>query len=320
MTFPAQKELFDQSVKGNPSENALLTFHGVEGYDVYNCSIPFSWQGERYIYGRVERRAEWARSWVRLFRETGQDDYTLVADSMIYQLEDPYIAFLGGELVLGGTHVRNRGGKLDTYFGYFYKGTDLEDLYYYTTGPEYMKDIRLVPLKRGIGVFSRPRGEDILKRYGSESIIGFTVIDDLSQLTAEVIQNAPIVDGLFDDGEWGGCNQCYPLDNGLIGVTGHKSYRAPNARGVEQSVYTCISFVMDPADNRVLDQRLIAARSSFPSAPFKKDDLEDCAFTSGLVLRPDGRADLYSGLGDTCEGRTVIDNPFATFGKIVDPI
>jgi len=58
-------------------ESAQLRFHGVAGYDVYNTSIPFEWHGTRYLFGRVERRAEWARSWVRLFENTGQDDWTL---------------------------------------------------------------------------------------------------------------------------------------------------------------------------------------------------------------------------------------------------
>ena len=31
----------------------------------------------------------------------------------------------------------------------------------------------------------------------------------------------------------------------------------------------------------------------------------------GIVLRKDGKADLYSGVGDTYEGRVTIDNPFA---------
>ena len=48
------------------------------------------------------------------------------------------------------------------------------------------------------------------------------------------------------------------------------------------------------------------------SSPFSKFFLflTDCAFTSGIVLREDGRADLYSGIGDTYEGRVTIDNPF----------
>ena len=118
-------------------ESVLLAFYGVDGYDVYNCSLPFCWN-------------------------------------------------------------------------YFYRGTKVDDLCYFTTGPDYMKDIRLVELGDGrIGVFSRPRNEEILKKHGSESMIGFSIINSLDELTADIIENAPLIDSLFEDGEWGGCNQAY---------------------------------------------------------------------------------------------------------------
>ena len=30
-----------------PAERTVLTFTGVDGFDVYNCSIPFTWKGKR---------------------------------------------------------------------------------------------------------------------------------------------------------------------------------------------------------------------------------------------------------------------------------
>lgn len=298
-------------------EAALLKFHGVDGYDVYNCSVPFIWNGKRYIYGRVERRAEWMRSLVRLFEETGKDEWSLVPESMVYQLEDPYISIINRELILGGTHVRISGAKLDTYYGYFYRGTKLEDLYYFTTGPEYMKDIRLVELADGrIGVFSRPRNDNIMKKHGSESMIGFSVIHSLEELTAEVIQNAPFIEGLFADGEWGGCNQAYLLDSGNIGVIGHLSYSYVDTTGEKQSSYMNMSFVLEPETLTVHDYKIIGTRDCYRNGPAKLPHLSDCAFTSGIVMREDGRADLYSGIGDCVEGRIVIDYPFEGYGKI----
>ena len=315
MTFQEQKERFD---KNNPVlESVVLTFHGAEGYDVYNCSIPFLWNGARYMYGRVERRTEWARSWVRLFQETDNDTFTLVPDSMIYQLEDPFVSVIKRQLVLGGTHVRYTQGQIDTYMGYFYKGIDIADLYYFTTGPDGMKDIRLVELENGIGVFSRPRGDEVQREHGSASIIGFVVIPDLLSLNADVVQHAPKVHGLFADGEWGGCNQCYLLNSGYIGVIGHRSYLQIDDDGQELSVYVNVSFVMDPVSRTVLDDKILATRKSYPDAPAKKPALRDCVFTSGITVRDDGRVDLYSGLGDTCQGRAVIDDPFAGFGTII---
>jgi len=299
-------------------ERAQLTFHGVEGYDVYNTSIPFEWRGKRYLFGRVERRAEWARSWVRLFDDTGKDDWTVTPGSMIYQLEDPYICWIGDTLVLGGTHVRYRMGQIDTYYGYFYRGTDLHDLHYFTTGPEGMKDIRLVELAdRRIGVFSRPRNEEIVRRFGSEAQIGFAVIERLEDLSDEVIENAPYIPGLFADGEWGGCNQAYLLEDGQIGVVGHKSYNEPQADGANTSVYVNVSFVFDPAKHEAGDLKVIGTRPCYPEGPAKRPGLEDCAFTSGIVMRPDGKVDLYSGIGDTGEGRITVDYPFAAHGRIL---
>jgi len=314
MSLKERREAFEKSKK--IYERAKLVFRGVKGYDVYNCSIPFEWKGSTYLYGRVERRSEWARSLVRLFRKTGKDTWTLVPHSMPYPLEDPYVARIGRELVLGGTHVRYRSGRVDTYYGYFYRGTNLDDLYYFTTGPHHMKDIRLVQMADGrIGVFSRPRNEEILKRFGCESQIGFTVIDDLKDLTAEVVENAPYIPGLFDRGEWGGCNQAYLLKSGLIGVIGHQSYNDPRPGG-NVSVYLNIAFVFDPAKHRALDTKIIATRPCYPKGPAKKPNLIDCAFTSGIVMRKDGKVDLYSGIGDTEEGRVVIDYPFAEYGPL----
>nr|WP_230986865.1 DUF1861 family protein [Cohnella fermenti] len=302
----------------NVYESVKLSFRGVEGYDVYNVSIPFRWQGKEYLFGRVERREEWARSWVRLFEKSGPDEWSLVPGSMIYQLEDPYVSFIGEQLVMGGTHVRYKQGAVDTYFGYFYKGTDINDLYYFTTGPEYMKDIRLVEMDGGrLGVFSRPRSEEVRRQYGSESIIGFTSINGLDELTAEVIEHAPCIPDLFGKDEWGGCNQAYYLDSGRIGVIGHKSRKEVGDDGQVTAVYMNFSFVFDIDKHEALDQKIIGTRACYPDGPAKKTELTDCAFTSGIVMREDGRCDLYSGIGDTEAGRIVIDYPFEGHGRIV---
>lgn len=311
-----KREQFEQNKR--IYESAKLVFRGVEGFDVYNVSNPFVWEGQTYIYGRVERRAEWARSWVRLFKQTGADEWTLVPDSMSYQLEDPYVSVIDGQLVMGGTHVRYRQGQAETYFGYFYRGVELDNLYYFATGPEYMKDIRLVQLNDGrIGVFSRPRSEDIRREFGSESMIGFTVIDHLDELTAETIERARYIPGLFARDEWGGCNQAYCLESGKLGVIGHICYKTYTAEEQLQQVYMNFSFVFDMEHHVALDHKIIGTRSCYPDGPSKKPDLTDCTFTSGIVMREDGKCDLYAGIGDTEAGRIVIDYPFAGHGNII---
>jgi hypothetical protein len=230
---------------------------------------------------------------------------------MIYNLEDPFICWIGEEIVLGGTHVRYKANQIDTYYGYFYRGTDLNDLRYFTTGPDFMKDIRLVELSdKRIGVFSRPRNSLVKQKYGSESQIGFTVIDSLDELTAEVIENAPYIAGMFGENEWGGCNQAYLLESGLIGVIGHKSYSEIDPQGIKQLVYVNVSFLLDPYTLEVSDQKIIGSRPCYPAYPPKRPDLFDVAFTSGIVFRQEGGVDLYSGIGDSAEGRIAIDNPF----------
>ena len=308
LSFEKNKRIYD---------SALLTFVGTEGYDVYNCSIPFRWNGKRYIYGRVERRNEWARSTAHLFEEDGRDRWRAVPGSPVYQLEDPFTAKIGGQMILGGTHVRMKSGSIDTYYGYFYRGTDLNDLYYFTTGPDRMKDIRLVEMGDGrIGVFSRPRNgtyED-----GAASAIGFTVISSVDELTSEVIENAPRLRGLFGPGEWGGPNQAYFLSSGKIGVIGHMSWEdtAPDD-GETLQVYVNSSFVLDPETREVLDFRIIGCRSCYPASEPKLSRLRNCTFTSGIEMRPDGKADLYSGVCDAAEGRITVDYPFEGFGEIV---
>lgn len=307
------REEFEQNKK--IYDSAILRFEGVDGFDVYNCSVPFEWNGEKYIYGRVERHNEWARSWARLFRERERDVFELVSDSMIYQLEDPFIAKIRGEIVLGGTHVaKNPKCEGGVYYldDYFYRGTDLNDMYYFATGPKWMKDIRLVEMPDGIGVFSRPEGK-----------VGFTVIDSLDDLTPEVIADAPLIDFVGEDG-YGGCNQCYYLDSGLIGLIGHVVYPKTIPDGRTERVYMNAAAVFDPKTRRTIMNKIVATRRCFPASDHIKIGnvgvpLDDTAFSSGIVMRDDGLVDLYTGLSDALEGRCTVDYPFEGYGKIVTP-
>lgn len=291
-------------------DSALLTFDGVDGYDVYNCSIPFAWQGKRYMYGRVERREDFANSFTFLFEEVGKDHYAPVPGAVVYQLEDPHVAFIGDEIIMGGTHVRKRRGQIDAIYGYYYRGKDPRFLNHFTCGPKNMKDIRLVQLPSGkIGVFTRPRGAHVAEKYGSEAVVGYCELDDINELDATIVDRAKVIPHLFADGEWGGCNQCYLLKDGRIGVIGHRCYREPTPE-VELQVYMNCSFIFDPKTFAVTNMKVIGDKASYPDAPHMLPYLADCVFTSGIEMRIDGKADLYSGVGDVMQGRIVIDAPF----------
>ena len=308
MNVKELRKLFHE--KGQVYGSALLRFEETAGYDVYNCSVPFEWEGKTYIFGRVEKREDFANSVTCLFEKRGPDRYAPVPGAVTYPVEDPHVAFIGGEIILGGTHVRKRGGKIDTLYGYYYRGRDPRFLSHFTCGPANMKDIRLVPRPDGrVGVFTRPRNSRIAARYGSEAVVGYTALDRIEDLDRTVADKAKIIGGLFEKGEWGGCNQCYPLRDGRIGVIGHRCYKEP-ADGIEVQVYVNISFIFDPRTFLVSGMRVIGDKQSYPETPFMLPYLKDCAFTTGIVMRPDGKADLYSGLGDVAEGRIVIDPPF----------
>lgn len=316
MNLKEKRQLFEQNKQ--IYESVKVMFRGVEGYDVYNPSIPFEWKGKRYIFGRIERREELARSWVRLFEESGEDEWTVVPDSMIYTIEDPFVSKIGDKLVLGGTHVEFQAGRVSSYCGYFFKGEDLHDLYYFTTGPVKMKDIRLVELNDGrIGVFSRPKDDAALAKYGLKSAVGFAIIDSLNDLTPEVIANAPYIPGIFQADEWGGVNQAYLLSSGKIGVIGHICYKDEDEEGKELKVYLNMSLVFDPITLEVENTQVIGSRRCYPEGPPKLPSLADCVFVAGIEMRADGKADLYSGLGDSEVGRITIDYPFAGYGEIV---
>ena len=290
------------------AESALLRFEGVApGLDVYNCSIPFVWQGERYLFGRVEPHDKWASSCVMLFRENGKDRWSRVMAFGTLELEDPFVQTICGELVLGGTRVTKVAGAVIDYRGAFYRdhGKGPMNLEYFTTGPKLMKDIRLVEIAKGrIGVFTRPRGEDVRAKYGSESVIGYVEIADLNELTPERIESAQVIEGIFGKDEWGGCNQAYLRSDGTILLAGHLCCVGPvAANGRPRQIYCNAAFRFDPETRKASHIRLVATRSLYPALSPKVAHLDDCVFTSGFEFLPDGAVDVYTGVGDAAEGR-----------------
>jgi len=171
--------------------------------------------------------------------------------------------------------------------------------------------------EKGIGVFSRPRDEETEKKYGSLSIVGFTTIRSLDELDENVVSEAKVIDGMFDVGEWGGCNQCYLLDTGYIGIIGHKCYLYDWDDGRQMQAYCNVAFVFDPETHKLLEEKVIGTRTCYPEGPAKVFNTTDVAFTSGIVMREDGKCDLYSGIGDAEEGVITIAYPFEGYGKLV---
>ena len=304
----AKKAAFER----NPppvKESVLFTFKGVDGWDVYNCSIPFTSCGRRYLFGRVERRDQWARSHVSLFEATGVDEWAKVAGFTDLDLEDPYVQTIGGELVVGGTFVtRHADGTVKSYLGRFYRGADPFSLKFFLDGPDRMKDIRLVEFPDGrVGVFTRPRGEDVRAKYGSEAVIGYFEAPSLDAISADAIEKAEAIDGILGKDEWGGCNQIYLRPDGKLLAAAHLSASGePAANGQVRQIYCNAAFVFDPATRKASHVKIVATRRLYPACEPKVPHLDDCVFTSGFVFRDDGFVDVYTGVGDARQGRVTL--------------
>ena len=74
------------------------------------------------------------------------------------------------------------------------------------------------------------------------------------------------------------------------------------------AVYMNIALEFDPRSFEVSNKQIIGTRSCYPDYPCNRPSLRDCAFTSGMTLRADGRVDLYLSLIhiciSPCPGRT----------------
>jgi hypothetical protein len=287
-----------------------LRFLGVEGYDVYNISTPFSCGGRTYIAGRVEKR-ENELSFVRLFEQSGEDEYTAVFPKLSFQrLQDPFVTKVQDEIVLGGvqivTHPLDE-KRIISWQTLFLKGKTPEDLKLFAVGPSCMKDIRLCELADGrIAVFTRPQG-----KKGGLGKIGFTVLDRLKDLCADTILDAAVDGTYFLPEEWGGANDIHLLKNGLLGVAGHIACRT--AEGLH---YRSMAFILDPVTGEHGPLRVIACRSDISSSPAsKRQDLMDVLFTGGVVRHGNGLATLYTGVSDCESWRAEIPDPFADCEK-----
>lgn len=293
--------------KDQPANPEKLTFTGVGERDVYNITAPFEDEGELVIAGRVEAR-DTEHSEVYFF--VNRDGvWTPREGAPVLELQDPFVTRIAGELVLGGVeifpHLTNEGAL--GWRTVFYKGSSIEMLQQFFKGPDGMKDLRLAELKDGsIAVLTRPQGEK-----GGRGKIGFARIPSLKDLTLDVIEEAPLLEGQFAEGEWGGANELHILDNGLIGVLGHiASFDEEGNRH-----YYPMVFALNPETGEHTEIQLIAIRDDFLAGASKRPDLVDVVFSGGLVRKEDGTADFYAGISDAEAHKITIKDPFDQFEK-----
>ncbi|WP_077616105.1 MTP-1 family protein [Caenibacillus caldisaponilyticus] len=288
-----------------PANPEKLIFSGVGEHDVYNITAPFEADGERVIAGRVEPRDSHYSKVYFFVEKDGR--WVPKEQAPVFELQDPFITRIGGELLLGGVQIYphpEKEGELG-WRTLFYRGHNLDGLQMFTQGPDGMKDIRLIELRDGtIGVFTRPQGAK-----GGRGKIGFTRIARLEDLTIEVIESAPLIPNQFIDEEWGGVNELHLLANNLVGVLGHIA--CFDEQGKRH--YYPMTFVMNMDTGDCSDITLLATRSHFLPGPAKRPDLEDVVFSGGLIRKGDGTAEFYAGISDAEAQKITVPDPFLPY-------
>ncbi|HEY1215335.1 MAG TPA: DUF1861 family protein, partial [Bryobacteraceae bacterium] len=224
--------------------------------------------------------------------------------------QDPFFTFVGQELVFGGVEIHETPKGLE-WRSVFYRGRDIFDLVPCFAGPKGMKDIRLRELADGrIGIFTRPQGP-----IGGRGTIGYTETDSLERLSIELIEKAPLLEGMFHPLDWGGANETFLLSSGDIGVLSHIACFAQDDPASDRHYYAS-AFVFNPDTRRYRDFQIIASRDRFGPGAAKRPDLVDVVFASGLVFRG-AKVVLYAGVSDAEAHWLEIDNPFD--GKVLRP-
>jgi hypothetical protein len=285
-----------------------LQFDGVGTCDVYNITAPFADGGELVIAGRVEKRESEDSEVIFFIEKDGK--WVPKAGAPTFRLQDPFVTRIGGELIFGGVQIfphPEKAGQL-SWRTKFYRGSNLNNLRPFATGPDGMKDLRLVELTDGkIGVFTRPQG-----KIGGRGTIGFIKINTLDDLTVENIQKARLLKNQFLPEEWGGANEVHLLQNGLLGVLGHI---ACFSTGDCRHYYSMV-FPFEPELEIAGPMEIIACRDDFPKGPAKRETLNDVLFSGGLCRNEDGTATLYVGVSDAEAHYITIPDPFRKYERI----
>ncbi|VYU11104.1 DUF1861 family protein [Clostridium paraputrificum] len=273
-----------------------------ENKDVYNITAPFYIDGEWVIAGRVEaRESEYSK--IMFFKEI-DNEWRVIQGAPIFDLQDPFVARINGELVLGGVEVYETGKKEMPicYRTIFMKGDKLNNLKRFAVGPDRMKDIRLLQLEENkILVFTRPQGE-----IGGRGTIGFKFIKSLEELTKENIESAKLLDEMFYEDEWGGANELHLLEDGNVGVLSHiAKFDKEGNRHYYSSV-----FKFNPNTFEYSPMKLIAVRDNFQEGEAKRPDLIDVIFSGGIIRKGNGQAELYCGVSDAEAHKIIISDPF----------
>lgn len=314
------KEKYEEFKRDNQklfNTGEFLTFKSSAPSGSYFCnpSAPFIYEGKKVICVRLCTMAEVDDGCA--FFEMDGNLCTQITGAQTFKLQDPYIAEINGEYILGGV----KGWKVDSdkwsWLCEFYRSNNIVSFKHLLTGPTLMKDIRLAQLKSGgVGVFTRPQGVLYRKTSGHIADIGYTGVNSVDDLDCTKMVNAPALKGVFKADEWGGVNQVYKLSNGLLGVLGHIAYGDGEFREGLTIHYYGMAFAFNPVTLQFTDPKIIVSKDCFENIPEASPRTADVIFSGGLERLGNGKAIFYSGVSDRRVGRVEIDDPFAEFERL----
>ncbi|MDA1334948.1 MAG: DUF1861 family protein [bacterium] len=302
------KKMYDDIRTGNRLSTRygeLINFHGIGDLTVYNATPPV-WlklfgKTERVIIGRVEHKALWAQSCVRIFKRINDNNYVLI-DSINpiaindvppeCSIEDPSVVTIEGEIFLSVvTATKN---TIETRY---YRGSDLNNLTFFTSVDG--KDSRVCPLDNGRILWTpRPKG-----KIGGLGNIAYVELDSIEQLASVSWNDAKIIKGLFSVDTWGGVNELHfnPKKPAHIGAVCHLAFK--DELGL---VYFICWIIIDRDSHLIKDVIPLAIREDFPNAGEKRSDLRRVAFGTGVEFVNNSQARLHAGLSNLCQGWTPV--------------
>ncbi len=283
-------------------KSRLLSVDVGEGNIAYNPSVPFIVGDRKYMAIRMEPLGSPLSSKTVFAYEYDTDKWIVDSNMPSLPLQDPSVAFVNGEVVLCGVNVQNKEDGL-TWKQDIYRGNSIKDLDYFCSGPMGMKDIRLVEMDDGVGVFTRPQGSE--DRGGR---IGYTQVrhlDEVASMKEQDWSSARKIGGLCSDDSWVGVNQATKLPGGKIGVIGHTARYYPKD---PVRIYEAMAFMFNPETWTTSDVEVIARRKDFPSAPsLESPALDNVVFPAGVCFDTNT---IYCGLSDYAIGAKKVPELF----------
>jgi hypothetical protein len=286
----------------------ILKFVNNNGKTIYNPTAPFIFEGKKYMGVRVESLDSELDSEIFFAYEKNKKTAEWEIDYSIksLNLQDPSYVKLDDFVVLSGIEVFEQEKGL-SWKQRFYKGESIRNLEFLASGPNYMKDIRLVQLDNKIGVFTRPQGGGW--GCGKIGYLEIDDVDDLKNFSDDDWYSARIIDGLFTDDSWGGVNQAIKISKDKIKVLGHVANKTLNSNNELEKHYFGMSFIFNPSTFVASEYEIIAKRDDFPLSPAKRSpELNNVVFIAGVYADDIlSTQELYAGLSDFCIGSKKFD-------------